>query len=135
MIHIRPGSQAGSLLSILSVVGEYPYSSLRLLGNERCFRMTVHKLSEKQVLYNSESGERLTCRALSISGKGSGKILGISAEMRRFSDCRSDSNVYADGNGVPSVYAAQASEQGDPFCHTEPDCILSIQVPEVYWSA
>ena len=75
MIHIRPGSQAGSLLSILSVVGEYPYSLLRLLGNERCFRMTVHKLSEKQVLYNSESGERLTCRALSISGKGSGKTI------------------------------------------------------------
>ncbi len=75
MIHIRPGSQAGSLAAILSVVGEYPYSSLQLLGNERCLRRTVKKLTEKNVLYNSESGEKLFCKCLNLSGKGSGKTI------------------------------------------------------------
>ena len=75
MIHIRPGSQAGSLAAILSVVGEYPYSALHLLGNERYYRRTVKKLTEKNELYNSESGERLICKCLNLSGKGSGKTI------------------------------------------------------------
>lgn len=75
MIHIRPGSHAGSLLAVLSAVGEYPYSALRLLGNERCFRNTVHNLSEKQIIYNSESGEKVDCKLVNVSGKGSGKTI------------------------------------------------------------
>ena len=75
MIHIRPGSHAGSLLAVLSVVGEYPYSSLRLLGNERWFRSMIHKLSEKQIVYNSEFGEKVDCKLVNISGKRSGKTI------------------------------------------------------------
>ncbi len=75
MIHFRPGSQAGSLAAVLSVVGEYPYSSLHLLGHEICFRRTVKKLTEKNELYNSESGEKLFCKCLNLSGKGSGKTI------------------------------------------------------------
>lgn len=75
MIHFRPGSQAGSLAAILSVVGEYPYSSLHLLGNEICFRRTVRRLMEKNTIYNSESGEKLFCKCLNLSGKGSGKSI------------------------------------------------------------
>ena len=65
----------GSLAAILSVVGEYPYSSLHLLGHEICFRRTVKKLTEKNELYNSESGEKLFCKCLNLSGKGSGKSI------------------------------------------------------------
>ena len=75
MIHFRPGNQVGSLAAILSVVGEYPYSSLHLLGHEICFRRTVKKLTEKNELYNSESGEKLFCKCLNLSGKGSGKSI------------------------------------------------------------
>lgn len=75
MIHIRPGSQAGSLAAILSVVGEYPYSSLNLLGSTKHYRRTVKKLTEKNELYNSESGEKLFCKCLNLSGKGSGKTI------------------------------------------------------------
>ena len=75
MIHMHPGSQAGSLAAILSVVGEYPYSSLHLLGNERYFRKLVHKLTEKNELYNSECGERLYCKCFNLSGKGAGKTI------------------------------------------------------------
>ena len=75
MIHIRPGSHAGSLLAILSATGEFPYASLRLLGNERWLRAMVHKLTNRQTLYNSESGARITCKLLNLSGKGSGKTI------------------------------------------------------------
>ena len=80
MIHMHKGSQAGSLAAILSVVGEYPYSSLRLLGNERYFRTLVHKLTEKNELYNSESGERVFCKFLNLSGKGSSKTIRLYRE-------------------------------------------------------
>ena len=75
MIHMHPSSHAGSLAAILSVVGEYPYSSLHLLGNERYIRRTVRSLTEKNELYNSESGEKLFCKCLNLSGKGSGKTI------------------------------------------------------------
>lgn len=75
MIHFRPGSHASSLLTVLSATGEYPYSSLHLLGNERWFRRMVHRLSEKQAIHNSESGETVICKLINISGKGSGKTI------------------------------------------------------------
>lgn len=80
MIHMHKGSQAGSLAAILSVVGEYPYSSLRLLGNERYFRTLVHKLTGKNELYNSESGERLYCKCFKLSGRGAGKSIRLCKE-------------------------------------------------------
>ena len=80
MIHMHKGSQAGSLAAILSVVGEYPYSSLRLLGNERYFRTLVHKLTGKNELYNSESGERLYCKYFKLSGRGAGKSIRLCKE-------------------------------------------------------
>ena len=80
MIHMHKGSQAGSLAAILSVVGEYPYSSLRLLGNERYFRTLVHKLTGKNELYNSKSGERLYCKCFKLSGRGAGKSIRLCKE-------------------------------------------------------
>ncbi len=80
MIHMRPGSHAGSLAAILSVVGEYPYSSLYLLGNEKHYRRTVKKLTEKMELYNSESGERRICKFLNLSGKGAAKSIRLSKD-------------------------------------------------------
>jgi len=80
MIHMRPGSHACSLAAILSVVGEYPYSSLYLLGNEKHYRRTVKKLTEKMELYNSESGERRICKFLNLSGKGAAKSIRLSKD-------------------------------------------------------
>ena len=80
MIHMHNGSQAGSLAAILSVVGEYPYSSLHLLGNERYLRKLVRKLTDKNELYHSESGERVFCKFLNLSGKGSRKSIRLCKE-------------------------------------------------------
>ena len=45
MLHFRPGSQAWQLITLLSAVGEFPFRSLRLLGNERVLKSLVTKLS------------------------------------------------------------------------------------------
>ena len=75
MIEFRTGSHAGRLLAVLSVASEYPVYSLRLMGNERWYKELVHKLSERQLVVNIESGEQLDCKLINISGKGSGKTI------------------------------------------------------------
>ena len=75
MMEFCTGSHAGRLLTVLSVVSEYPVYSLRLMGNERWYKELVHKLSERQTIVNIESGEKLDCKLFNISGKGSGKTI------------------------------------------------------------
>ena len=75
MIEFRTGSHAGRLLTVLSVATEYPVYSLRLMGNERWYKELVHKLSKRQTIVNIESGEKLDCKLINISGKGSGKTI------------------------------------------------------------
>ena len=75
MIEFRTGSHAGRLLAVLSVASEYPVYSLRLMGNERWYKELVHKLSERHLVVNIESGEQLDCNLINISGKGSGKTI------------------------------------------------------------
>ena len=70
MIFVRPGSQVHRLITILSVVGDFPIQSLHLLGNERVYKVLVNKLTTKQDFQNPDSGERFTCRLLNICGKG-----------------------------------------------------------------
>lgn len=69
MILFRPGSHLATLIILLSVTGEFPASSLHLLGNERVFKALVHELTTPQVFHNSETGEKLKARLLTVSGK------------------------------------------------------------------
>ena len=75
MIYYRPGSHADHLLSVMSVVGEFPTTALHLLGNERVMKDTVHKLAVQQLIYNPKTEQELSCRLLSISGHGSEKTI------------------------------------------------------------
>ena len=75
MIHIRPGSQVHEILTLLSIVGEFPTCSLHLLGSERVYKALVSKLSEKQECCHTESGNLISTKLLTISGKGSGKTI------------------------------------------------------------
>lgn len=70
MIQFRPGSHACSLAEMLSVVGEYPAHSVRLLGNERVYKALIHKLTTVQAIRNSQTETEITCRMINISGKG-----------------------------------------------------------------
>lgn len=75
MIHIRPGSQTQALITLLSVVGEFPTRSLHLLGNERVYKALVHRLTSPETFRNSLTGEEMTVRLLTVTGKASGKTV------------------------------------------------------------
>lgn len=75
MITIRPGSHVHTILTILSFVGEFPMSSLGLLGSVRSYKDLIHKLTKEQEFRFPDSDERITCRLLSVSGKGKRKTV------------------------------------------------------------
>lgn len=75
MILLRPGSHAFQLISVMSVVGEFPTSALYLLGNERTMKTTVRYLTEHELVRNPITGENLTCRLFGVSGRGAGKTI------------------------------------------------------------
>ena len=51
MQYFRPGSQLRQLITMLSIVGEYPIRSLYLLGNERAYKALVHKLTTPETMF------------------------------------------------------------------------------------
>jgi len=75
MIYVRPGSRVDFLVTLLSIVGEFPYSALNLLGDERVYRKLIAKLSQKQSYCQTETGEVLTAKLLSVSGRGQLKTI------------------------------------------------------------
>ena len=75
MIYIRPGSRTEFLITLLSIVGEFPYCSVKLFGDERVYRKLISKLSQKQSYCHTDSGEALTFKLLTVSGKGEGKSI------------------------------------------------------------
>ena len=50
MYQFRAGNQLYCLLTILSVVGEVSYHSVKLLGNERTHKKLIMKLTESQTI-------------------------------------------------------------------------------------
>ena len=68
MVQFIPGSQAWQLITLLSIVGEYPLGSRHLLGKKAVFKNLVHKLNRPQRFCNIETGDTMTCRLLSVSG-------------------------------------------------------------------
>ena len=75
MITIRPGSHVNTLLTVLSFVGEYPVTALGLLGSVRSYKDLIYKLSMPQEFRFPGKEERLTCRLLTVSGKGKRKTI------------------------------------------------------------
>ena len=68
MVQFTPGSQVWQLITLLSIVGEYPLGSRHLLGNKAVLKNLVHKLNRPQTFCNIETGDTMTCRLLSVSG-------------------------------------------------------------------
>lgn len=69
MIEFSPCSQIAILITLLAIVGEFPYQSLYLLGNARKEKELVNRLTEKQLIRNTVTGEKLTIKVLTVSGK------------------------------------------------------------------
>ena len=64
MILFRPGSHLDFLVTLLSIVGEYPVQSVSLLGNERVMKALIHDLALPQSFHNSITGEKFSGRIL-----------------------------------------------------------------------
>lgn len=75
MIIFNINTRVYNLISLLCVTGEYPVASLGILGDRTCYRRLVTNMCKTQTYHNSETGEKITCRALNISGKGKLKTL------------------------------------------------------------
>lgn len=71
MIFMHPGSQAHLLFSVLSVAGEYPFRSLRLLGYEKSMQRLVYKLAKEHTIRNPSTGESFTAVFVQLLGSHS----------------------------------------------------------------
>ncbi len=77
MIYIRPGSRVHKMLTLLSVVGEFPYCSIHLLGNERVYQKLIYELSRPQTFSVAGTDRALTTKLLAVSGKGKNRTIRI----------------------------------------------------------
>ena len=75
MITIKPGSHVHTLITVLALAGEFPMSSLGLLGSVRSYKDLIHKLTKEQTFRIPDTDERITCRLLTVSGKGKLKTI------------------------------------------------------------
>ena len=78
MIYFSPGSHISRFISFLALVGEYPTSSLDLLGSQRELSRLIDKLSVKQLIRNTATGESIERRILLIRGKGTSRTVRLS---------------------------------------------------------
>ena len=80
MIHLDTGSHTHLLLTLLSVVGEFPFRSLHLLGNEEVFQKLVRHLCEKQIIRNTKTRKVVQAKLLTVSGNGKYRTIRLHAE-------------------------------------------------------
>lgn len=76
MIYLRPDTHLYRLLTLLTVVGEYPYRSLSLLGNRRVLTTLVRSMQQTQLI-QVPNASPVSCRILSVSGRGAYKTIRI----------------------------------------------------------
>ena len=78
MIYFSPGSHISRFITFLALVGEYPTCSLDLLGSQRELSRLIDKLSVKQQIRNTATGESIERRILLIRGKGTSRTVRLS---------------------------------------------------------
>ncbi len=80
MIQLHSGSHTHLILTLLSVVGEFPFRSLHLLGNEEVFQKLVRHLCEKQIIRNTKTRKVVQAKLLTVSGSGQYRTIRLHAE-------------------------------------------------------
>lgn len=75
MVQFRPGSHVSKLVALLSVVGEFPFQSLDLLGSKRVYKALIVKLCAPEEFRNTVTGDRLSCRLFTVTGSGRTKTV------------------------------------------------------------
>lgn len=80
MIHIKPGSQALEVLTLLAVAGEFSMSSVCMLGNMRAYKKIIGYLTEEQDIKLGDTVRH--CRLLRVSGHGAMKTIRLTMYAR-----------------------------------------------------
>ena len=75
MITMRPGSRVGRLLFLLSIAGEFPASSLHLLGNERDLGRFIRRLEQVQEFRSDRGGTVYMTKLITVSGKRNARTI------------------------------------------------------------
>ena len=68
MVNMKAGSYVYRLLQLLAIVGEFPASSLQLLGKERLVKELVHRLESAQDIRFPPNKSVLHAKMFSVSG-------------------------------------------------------------------
>ena len=68
MVTVKAGTHMHRLLQLLSIAGEFPASSLHLLGSERSMKDLVHKLESVQEIRFPPNESVLRTKVLTVSG-------------------------------------------------------------------
>lgn len=66
MIHFKPGSHAYNIINLLSVTGEFPLSSLEILGSRQTYENAIRRMLIPQKIVDGQ--EAMTCKLLTVSG-------------------------------------------------------------------
>ena len=72
---LRPDTLVQNVLQILAVTGEFPWSSLYLLGNLPTVQKMVSRLSQPVLFHNPRTGEEVRTKLFVTNGKGREKSL------------------------------------------------------------
>lgn len=75
MMVFAVGNRFYKLITVLSIIGEYPMCSMELFGNKREYKKVVHNLTITQTIKNAATKKELTCKVLNVSGKGKLKTI------------------------------------------------------------
>lgn len=70
MVLFRPGSHVYFLVTLLSVVGEFPFQSLHLLGSERVYKALIVRLTQPDRIVDPQTGAEAMCRLFTLTGSG-----------------------------------------------------------------
>ncbi len=94
MIYIRPGCRVERIINLLAISGEFPYSALKLFGDERVYRKLIATLSQKQSYCYTETGEVYTFKLLTVSGKGERKTVRLYKKAQPILEAYKAKNFY-----------------------------------------
>ncbi len=98
MIIFNEKTRAYEMVSLLCVTGEFPVASLGILGDKTCYRRLVTDMCKKQTYHNSETGKKVTCRALNISGKGKLKTMRLTKYALPLAEWVGGADYYAENH-------------------------------------
>ncbi len=92
MIHIKPGCRVHTMLTLFSIVNEFPFRAIHLLGNERVYQKLVWEYCHPQTFCLEGTDKTVTTKLFTISGKGKNKKFALAD--RGIYPCTYDAGVY-----------------------------------------